>query len=836
LNPWKDLLSKIFPGAETNTAPEDVFIPEDKPENPVERIHAMRKIRGSGGFARLYGAKDLEQFARQAEYMRDFEDSYPKEIPFGDAMPTYADMSLAQLRCYFSWRTETKQGIWREIAYSYVLLYLYELLGIHDNPEKIAMQLAACWLEMREYHPKLDAKLPQWLKDYYVSHEFSLPFGALVANLGLSGFFPEPSQRSSLLGLSSYPAGSSRFFRERPEYMSTLETAIDAAIKNLAPLFTLHGVNQEETFFMKPARFSFHELYRDAAAQPPAASGAREVRVSRNEIYRLRGGAWSRAMEDAFRPPSHAVGYCVKRLEGELRRLTGFTAPWSDPEGSSLLERWIQGEPEAFELAEDPRLAAILAESAGAALEPGAPMPVTETLARALRQEPLRTILSLRSIAGFVKQGKSLALLEDNFAETANYYNFNHAPCYAEMSCEQLRCYLTWRTKIRRGAFEKIDTPYALLYIRELESAIGTSDPLRALCAFLRYYAPIDRNIARVLPAKIEALARAKQVNLPKLLTEQGAQAWFPALFLFGDCEQLPVFDRLSSYKLTNSKFYKPVQAALFNACFDEVLRAAQKAFKKAGFSLQKAMRAPYAPALAGFLLKRMEQKLREKAHYPYAIKADPIQMAGTALGRSRLRAFVASGALTSAIDAAVDAFARENDLTPLAGGKRYAPKKKPPPPLPAPEPPPPPVEIDFSLLPKIRREAEKLTEILIVEDNEPVGVRRMATQPEGGFLPPERLDANSGGRNAIDSGGKAANSGGKNATPTGLLASLSPAQIAAIEHLCTGEGVPLAMDEITIEAINEVALEFMGDTLIEADGDGRARVIEEYRENWKEL
>ena len=805
MNPWKDLLSKIFPGADANAAPEEFFVPRDKPEDPAERIHAMRKIRGSGGFARLYGAKDLDQFARQAAYMRDFEDGYPKEIPFGDSMPTYADMSLAQLRCYFTWRTEIRKGGWRDTQYSYVLLYVFELLNTHDEPEQVAGLLAECWLEMREYHPKLDAKLPQWFKDYYVCHDFSLPFGELAAELGLEEFFPEPPRRSSLLALSSYRAQDSRFFRECPQHLPTLETALGAAIEMLGPLFTLHGVNQEETFFMKPARFSFHELYRDAAAQAPEIHGQREVRISRSEIVRLRGGGWSRALEDAFRPPSHAVGYVVKRLEGELRRLAGFTAPWSDAEGGSLLERWMQAEPGVMSLAEDARLRLILAEAARAAFSPGKPTPVADALARELEREPLRSILALREISGFEAQGARLAALEDDWPEAAGYTVYHQAPSYAEMSCDQLRTYLTWRTRYRGGRAERTDTAYALLYIRELESAIGTAEPLRGLCRFLREYAALDKNIARALPAKIEALARKEQIDLSALLTDENVQEWFPALFLFGECGQLPVFDRLASYRLTKSKFYRPGRAALFGACFDEVLRAAESAFKEAGLDLRRSMREPYAPALAGFLLKRMEQKLREKVNYPYSVKANAVQMAGHALkGRSRLRAFLASGALEKAVDAAVEAFSKGNDLSILAGGKRYTSAKKAvAPPLPAEPEPLPPVEIDFALLPRIREEARELTERLIVEEEEECtmpNAEREETQP---------------------------------VVHSSLYEALSPEQIAMIERLCEGTGV---FSEIAIEGVNEIALEIFGDTLIEMDEDGRPRVIEEYRDSWKEL
>ena len=804
MNPWKDLLSKIFPGADAEPAPEECIAPEDKPDDPAERIHAMRKIRGSSGFARLYGAKDVEQFVRQAEYMRDFADDYPKDIPFGDSMPTYADMSLAQLRCYFTWRTQARAGDWRGTSYAYVLVYIYELLNTHESPERIVKRLARCWLAMRGEHPKLDAQMPQWLKDYYVCHAFPLPFGELTASLGLEALLPVPSQKRGLLSLSSYSARDSRFLREMPAYAPILDAAANAAVVNLKPLFTLHGVNEEETFFMKPARFSFYELYRDAAALPPAQHGASEVRISYSEIYRMRGGNWSRAAEDAFRPPSHAVGYVVKRLEAELRRLAGFTAPWNDPEAGALRERWLQADPRALPLTEDPRLPAILAETARRVCDPAAPAPFTEALARALEQEPLRTILALRETSGFVRQGKKLARLEDDSPETAPYSSL--ALEYAEMTHAQLRTYLTWRTKYRKGIIERADTAYVLLYIRELEHSIGTAQPLEDLCRLLRGYAPLDKTVARRLPERIGALGRSTP-GLPALLAEQGVQAWFPEIFLFGPCAQLPVFDQLAAYHITASRFYKPAQAELFNACFDQVLRACEQAFRQANLSLHTACQGPPAPALAGFLLKRMEQRLRERVRYPYSLRANPVQMVCPALkGRNRLRAFLATGALTAAIDAAVDEFAQINDLSPLAGVRRQGGGVRPPAPsLPAEPPPPPPeVKIDFALLPEIRAQANALTELLIVEDDgEPVGAA---------ILPPGSSQA-----------------GGMHAAPTAF----TPEQIAILAYLSAGEGNP-NIDDIAVEAINEIALETIGDTLIEAHENGY-KIIEEYRESWKE-
>ncbi len=800
-------MTKIFPGADILLSPEEIFMPQERPEDPTRRLHLMRKIHGTSGYARLYGAKDIDQFIRQSQYMADFTDDYPREIPFGDTMPTYADMSTAQLRCYFSWRTGTFAGRWEAIPYPYVLLRVFELLNQNDNPEQTALALADCWLHMRSLHHKLDARMPQWFKDYYICHSFTQPFADLVKQCALSDFFPEHPQRHGLLSLSSYSVRESRFFREQPGLLTVLEAALNAAAANLAPLFLLYGVNQEETFYMKPARFSHHELYRDAVAQPPKQSGQREVRLSHSEIYRLQGGSCSCAMEDAFRPPSHAIGYVVKRLETALRRCAGFDAAWRDPEASNLLERWLQSDPHAYNLADDPRLSLILTETACAAYHQytnGGGLPPSHTssaLAAELAREPMHAILSLRKIKAspsqFLRQGKRLVNLSDDYDKTAQYATY--CPEYAEMSPSQLRTYLTWRTKLRAGEVRYTDIGYALLYTAELEAGLGTEDVLVDLCRFLRDYAPLDKLISRRLPARIVAYAESHNItNLTEILRQQGVEAWFPSLFLFSDCDQLLVFDQLSTYRLTRSRFYKPNQHTLYRDCFTQVLQAAVLAFKQAGLDLRKAMHTADAPQLAAFLLKRMEQQLRLRVKHPYVISANAEQMLNlSAHARKRMRSLLSSGALAECIDAAVEAFAQTHELSPLASTEKTASRaKKAQAPIEADQPPQPPVTIDFTLLPEIRAQARELTERLIVEeaqDEPPIQPPQVAADPS----PVTEID---------------------------LIDALTPSQLAIIHSLVKPEGTLITINELDIEAINEVALAVIGDILI--DGDA---LVEEY-------
>ena len=890
MNPWKHLLPKIFSDAQT--APEAPQVPDvtegdspalampaEKPAGPVERIHAMRQIK-SGGFARLYGAKDVAQFSRQIEYMRDFDDACPQaEIPFSDPMPTYADMSVAQLRCYFTWRAQTRRGVWEGIPFSYALLYLFELL----NAPGAARQLAQGWLALRAFHPRLDARMQRWFKDYYICYGGAVPFRQLAEELGLAPFFPQEPRRS-LLSLSSYAWQDSRFFREFPEMQPVLEQALDAALRNLGPLFTLYGLTPEGIFDPRPARFLHYEPFGEAAVLLPVSQENREVRISQNEIYRLRAGTWSCAREDAFCPPSHGLGYLVKRIEAEMRAFAGFSAPWN-ADARPLLERWLHSDLAAQDLLaflEDSRFDAILSATVrtvcGGALPEGALVAQAADLAAQLGSEPLRTILRLREIPGglagspkaarqFKKQARLLAPLSDAYGEMAPYAS--KTPVYAEMTPQMLRTYLTWRTRLRTGNLRKTDTSYALLYCYELLCGIE-KEPLPKLCAFLRAYAPLDRAVEKKLPAWLldyyVTQPQAPDDDFPALLRRCGLECYFPALFLFGPGPQLPLFRQFASYNLAKSRFYRTEHDALFLDCFKQVLAAAEEFYHVAHMELRRAFLepprhgegwqpfqgtpvsiptskqpravafagekyaydgrawrcaartelSPFAGPLAGFLIKRMEMRLRQAARFPYPLTADPAQMLGKALPhRGKLRALLGvaqSEEFLRALDAAVEAFAQTHDLSGLRGQETGGRRRAPLPPDSSPLPPVSVVRVDFSKLPQIRREAREMTERLIVEESEELTMNneQLTIMNECPVI------------------------GQMSVVPSSLREALSPAQIAIVEYLIAGEGAPPPMDELALEGINEAALEVLGDTLIDVLEDV-PYVYEEYVSKWKE-
>ncbi|MGN1272865.1 MAG: TerB N-terminal domain-containing protein [Lactobacillus sp.] len=74
----------------------------------------------------------------------------------------------------------------------------------------------------------------------------------------------------------------------------------------------------------------------------------------------------------------------------------------------------------------------------------------------------------------FYIQGRFMADYEDDYSEYFAFKRFY--PTYHDMNVGQIRNYFTWRSKLRKGEYQKTSTSYAFVYIYELLNNI-TVDP-----------------------------------------------------------------------------------------------------------------------------------------------------------------------------------------------------------------------------------------------------------------------------------------------------------------------------------------------------------------------
>ncbi len=129
-----------------------------------------------------------ERFSYFERFTADAERYYNRtaaECPFVNFfayMPQYANMSQDQLRWYLYWRDNVRHGIYLASDYSYIFLYVYEIINLPDKipPQEGLERLCDVWLAYREQFPRLDRYMGEWVCDYCLINRLPPPLERLA--------------------------------------------------------------------------------------------------------------------------------------------------------------------------------------------------------------------------------------------------------------------------------------------------------------------------------------------------------------------------------------------------------------------------------------------------------------------------------------------------------------------------------------------------------------------------------------------------------------------------------------------------------------------------------
>ena len=93
------------------------------------------------------------------------------EPSFFSWVPQYSQLDAEQLGFYFYMRSELRQGRMINASYSYILLYIFELINVEPRKEYALSQLSFMWRSYRAKYPKLDPLMKEWITDYcFINH------------------------------------------------------------------------------------------------------------------------------------------------------------------------------------------------------------------------------------------------------------------------------------------------------------------------------------------------------------------------------------------------------------------------------------------------------------------------------------------------------------------------------------------------------------------------------------------------------------------------------------------------------------------------------------------
>lgn len=328
--------AEVYVEEEPAPAPENPAGQAIQPLDPAEheirrRFIQMRRLSKKSWFSKnTYSRLQADLFYEQAKFMADFEDDYEGCAPFSMYYPDYQSMSYEQLRTYFTWRSGVRRGEVRETSFSYVFVYLYELLnGIGtQGSEDCLRRLLAFWEAYRPFEKKLDRYLADWVKDYYIVHPFSFSFDALVRGSALLQAFYQPEEERGFFEryapYSAYPYQKSIFWTAETE--PVLRACFNRVMEAVSALTEEAGVTLDSLLFAG-RKGTIWQPFRKALyhSEPAKDKAERLVKISESEFYRFDGLLWTTSKNRVCRENGRQIiGYILKRIEQFYRKAMKF--------------------------------------------------------------------------------------------------------------------------------------------------------------------------------------------------------------------------------------------------------------------------------------------------------------------------------------------------------------------------------------------------------------------------------------------------------------------------------------------------------------------------------
>ncbi len=118
-----------------------------------------------------------ENFRKAALIYYDFKTPRCDFAKYYSYMPQYSQLTSEQKNYYFYWRGEARRGNYIKCDYSYLYLYVYEILNLPDKilPKEGISILCRLWRAYRKALPKIDPYFAVWVQDYSLVHGVLLP-------------------------------------------------------------------------------------------------------------------------------------------------------------------------------------------------------------------------------------------------------------------------------------------------------------------------------------------------------------------------------------------------------------------------------------------------------------------------------------------------------------------------------------------------------------------------------------------------------------------------------------------------------------------------------------
>ena len=152
---------------------------------------------------KVYGLKSkytfYDRFVEDAKKLWKIKGKEASLVPFFSYSPQYSQLNKGQLAFYLWWRENARKGIYLDADYSYVILYLYEIINLSSELDKkyCLEQLCGIWEAYSDQYPFVGKYLCEWVCDFCLIYNVSPPLDRM--NKAFRHIFKESTLREFYL-------------------------------------------------------------------------------------------------------------------------------------------------------------------------------------------------------------------------------------------------------------------------------------------------------------------------------------------------------------------------------------------------------------------------------------------------------------------------------------------------------------------------------------------------------------------------------------------------------------------------------------------------------------
>lgn len=180
----KDELRLSYAEERSENAVIEKIITEDGPCREAKKYESVISYKPENSLLHeVYLKKKVCSFDFYEEFLKDAQRYLEKEVEKADPVsffsyvPQYNQLNPAQLNFYLYWRSNVRKGIFECVDYSYILLYIYELINTSDETNALDNQimLTELWNNYAESYPAIAGRLISWICDLSLIYKLLPP-------------------------------------------------------------------------------------------------------------------------------------------------------------------------------------------------------------------------------------------------------------------------------------------------------------------------------------------------------------------------------------------------------------------------------------------------------------------------------------------------------------------------------------------------------------------------------------------------------------------------------------------------------------------------------------